>query len=44
MPAAPFRVAIVPGVNPGKWTKAWTERRSVPIDVTPIEVEAQRAV
>lgn len=44
MPSTPFRVAIVAGVNPGKWTKAWTERRREPIDVTPIEAEAQRAV
>lgn len=40
----PFRVAIVPGVNPGKWTKAWSERRKTPIEVTPIEVADQRAV
>lgn len=44
MPATPFRIAIVSGVNPGKWTKAWTERRREPIEVTPIDVEAQRAV
>jgi DNA-binding transcriptional LysR family regulator len=46
MPAnpTPFRVAIVPGVNPGKWTKAWSERRRTPIEVTPIEVTDQRAV
>ena len=40
----PFRVAIVPGVNPGKWTKAWSERRQTPIEVTPIDVADQRAV
>lgn len=44
MPATPFRVAIVPGVNPGKWTKAWSERQRIPIEVAPIEVEAQRTV
>ncbi|MEX1077599.1 MAG: LysR family substrate-binding domain-containing protein [Homoserinimonas sp.] len=32
----PFRVAIVPGVNPGKWTRAWADRRRTPIEVTPI--------
>src|SRR5690606_3696925 len=44
MPATPFRVAIVAGVNPGKWTKAWAERQSVPIEVIPIEESDQRAV
>lgn len=44
MPATAFRVAIVPGVNPGKWTKAWSERQRIPIEVAPIEVEAQRTV
>src|SRR5690554_2231419 len=44
MPATPFRVAIVPGVNPGKWTKAWAERRSAPIEVTPIDAVDQRTV
>jgi DNA-binding transcriptional LysR family regulator len=45
MPAnqTPFRVAIVPGVNPGKWTKAWSERRQTPIEVTPIDVADQRS-
>src|SRR5690554_2122730 len=42
--ATPFRVAIVPGVTPGKWTKAWSERSSIPIEVTPIEVDDQRHV
>jgi DNA-binding transcriptional LysR family regulator len=40
----PFRIAIVPGVNPGKWTRAWTERRRTPVEVKPIEVDDQRAV
>lgn len=44
MPATPFRVAIVSGVNPGKWTKAWADRRTEPIEVTPIDVADQRAV
>jgi DNA-binding transcriptional LysR family regulator len=40
----PLRVAIVPGVNPGKWTAAWVERRRTPIEVTPIEEAEQRSV
>src|SRR5690554_542896 len=44
MPPSPLRVAIVAGVNPGKWTKAWAERRSEPIEVTPIDVADQRTV
>lgn len=40
----PFRVAIVPGVNPGKWTKAWAERQNTPIEVTPVAESDQRAV
>jgi DNA-binding transcriptional LysR family regulator len=46
MPAnlTPLRVAIVPGVNPGKWTKAWSQRRKNPIEVTPILDSDQRSV
>lgn len=40
----PFRIAVVPGVNPGKWTKTWTERTRTPIEVTPIEAAVQRDV
>lgn len=40
----PFRVAIVAGVNPGKWTKAWAERRTTPIEVAPVAEADQRAV
>src|SRR5690554_2757780 len=46
MPAnlTPLRVAIVPGVNPGKWTRAWSQRRKNPIEVTPILDSDQRSV
>lgn len=40
----PLRVAIVPGVNPGKWTRAWSERRKAPIEVTPVDDREQRSV
>ncbi|MHA6668180.1 LysR substrate-binding domain-containing protein [Homoserinimonas sp. A447] len=39
----PLRVAIVPGVNPGKWTTAWSARRNTPIEVTPIAESDQRS-
>lgn len=42
--SSPFRVAIVPGVNPGKWTKAWAQRRTAPIEVTPVDAGDQRTV
>ncbi len=40
----PLRIAIVPGVNPGKWTKVWADRRPhTPLDVVPIdEVEQEQ--
>jgi DNA-binding transcriptional LysR family regulator len=46
MPAnlTPLRIAIVPGVNPGKWTRAWAERRRNPIEVTPVPDGDQRSV
>lgn len=46
MPAnlTPLRIAIVPGVNPGKWTRAWAERRMNPIEVTPVPHDDQRSV
>jgi DNA-binding transcriptional LysR family regulator len=45
MPADTFTIAIVPGTNPGKWTRIWTERRPrTPLSVVPIEVADQRAV
>lgn len=42
--AEPLRVAIAPGVNPGKWTRAWSDRRRTPIEVTPIDTGDQRSV
>ena len=47
MPEArdPFTIAIVPGVNPGKWTRIWAQRRPrTPLSVVPIELNDQRAV
>lgn len=41
----PFRVAIVAGVNPGKWTAAWRQRRrDTPIEVSPVPEADQRTV
>ena len=40
-PLAPptFRLAYVPGVTPGKWTRIWSERvPDVPIDLVTVEV------
>src|SRR5690606_28939983 len=40
----PFRIAIVPGVNPGKWTKLWVERRrDLPLEVVPVAEAGQLA-
>jgi DNA-binding transcriptional LysR family regulator len=43
--AAPFRVAIVPGVTPGKWSRIWDERVSgVRLEVIPVADRDQLAV
>lgn len=40
-----LRVAVVAGVNPGKWTRAWSERRrDLRIEVIPIDETDQVAV
>ncbi|MBR7828840.1 LysR family transcriptional regulator [Actinospica sp. MGRD01-02] len=43
---APFRLAYVPGVTPGKWVRTWEERLpDVPIELLALEnAEAERAV
>jgi DNA-binding transcriptional LysR family regulator len=38
-----FRVGFVPGVTPGKWERAWRERRRRPLDLVPLEVADQEA-
>lgn len=44
-PPAPFRVAFVPGVTPGKWSRTWAQRvRGVPIDLRPTAERDQIAV
>lgn len=42
---APFRVAFVPGVTPGKWVRGWEQRfaRS-PLEVTLVDEKDQRDV
>ena len=40
-----FRIAIVPGVTPDKWTRTWRQRvRTVPIEVLPVDESDQVAV
>ena len=40
----PFRVAFVPGVTPGKWVRAWEERRLGPLEVLMVDERVQREV
>ncbi len=42
---APFRVAYVPGVMPGKWERVWRERRRRPLELARVEVvDQERAI
>lgn len=44
-PATAFRVAFVPGVTPGKWTRIWQQRlRHLPLELTRVENDQQIAV
>lgn len=43
-PPVPFRIAFVPGVTVGKWTRIWGQRMRVPLEVTPIIDRDQLAV
>jgi len=44
-PSAPFRVAFVPGVTPGKWSRIWEQRvRGIPLEATAITERDQLAV
>jgi len=44
-PSAPFRIAFVPGVTPGKWSRIWEQRvRGIPLEVTAIAERDQVAV
>lgn len=41
----PFRIAFVPGVTPGKWSRIWEQRvRGIPLEVTAIDERDQLAV
>ena len=41
----PFRIAFVPGVTPGKWSRIWEQRvRGIPLEVTAINERDQVAV
>lgn len=40
----PFRVAIVPGVNPGRWVRTFEERTRTPLEVLPVPETEQLAV
>ena len=41
----PLRVAFVPGVTPGKWSRTWTQRMPHdPLELLPVEEEDQLAV
>lgn len=43
--SVPFRIAIVPGVTPGKWSRIWKQRvPGVPLEVTPVPDHDQLAV
>ncbi|NQX26350.1 LysR family transcriptional regulator substrate-binding protein [Microbacteriaceae bacterium VKM Ac-2854] len=43
--APAFRLALVPGVTPTKWTRVWAERRpELPLSVTPIAESEQEEV
>jgi len=42
----PFRLGMVPGVNPGRWARVWAERlRDVPLELVPVAAaDAERAI
>jgi len=43
--SAPFRIAFVPGVTPGKWTRIWERRMpGTPLALTPVIEDDQLAV
>lgn len=43
--SAPFRIAFVPGVTPGKWSRTWEQRvPGIPLEVTAIAERDQLAV
>ena len=43
--SSPFRIAFVPGVTPGKWSRIWEQRvPGIPLDVTAIPEHDQLAV
>jgi DNA-binding transcriptional LysR family regulator len=43
-PSGPLVVAFVPGVTPDKWARTWREREPVPLELLPVEEDAQRSV
>ena len=44
-PSSPFRIAFVPGVTPGKWSRIWEQRvRGIPLEVTAIAERDQLVV
>lgn len=44
-PSIPFRIAFVPGVTPGKWSRIWEQRvQGIPLEVTAIAERDQLAV
>jgi len=43
-PAGPFRLGVVPGATPGKWTRIWEERMPrTALELVPLQFATQRA-
>ncbi|WP_182523413.1 LysR family substrate-binding domain-containing protein [Nocardioides dongkuii] len=43
MSREPFRVGFVTGATPDKWASTWRARSRVPLDLVPVEEDAQEA-
>lgn len=41
MPPAAFRVGFVTGATPDKWARTWRDRSRIPLELVPVEQEAQ---
>jgi DNA-binding transcriptional LysR family regulator len=40
VPSPAFRVGFVPGVMPDKWARRWSEQRRQPLDLVPLDEDA----
>ena len=43
MSSEPFRVGFVTGATPDKWARTWRDRSRDPLELVPVEEDAQEA-